>query len=65
VFTPLIQRKRQRIRRTFLGLLGALIASVGLAYWCGWYHPEPGDGLPGAIVVLAVYNLSLLCSQRR
>ena len=61
----MIQRKRRRIRRTFLGLLGALIAGVGLASWCGWYHPKLGDGLPGAIVVLAVYNLSLLCSQRR
>ncbi len=61
----MIQRKRQRIKRTLLGLIGALIGGGGLAWWRGWYLPQPADILPGVIVVLAVYNLSLLISQRR
>jgi hypothetical protein len=61
----MIQRKRQRIRRIFLGLLGGLIGGVGLAYWRGWYVPQLSDGLLGGILVLAVYTLSLLISPRR
>lgn len=61
----MIQRKRRRIKRIFAGLLCVLVAGCVFACWRGWYTPQVSHIPLAAIVVLAVYNLSLLLAQRR